>query len=293
MRSGVRCGSATTIALAASGAANSADLESAVQRPSPTRSWSGGYIGGHVRGSCGQKCFSNPEIPSVHGGGVDTPVFLSGDQIGYNAQNNSWVFGFKRDARGAVSNCTNACLAASGTALNADCKATLSLFITGADRLGYALDTQGQTLAHLRGGVAWRSSRGKVISSDEFTQCRRRRARPLQDARRDLSRHRAPAMLGAQDRERQSSALCAGHHEEGFARGLFGANRASAEALIDVFADKYCARHARAFEYLVEDRNAPLAFHHFVRTGPLADHQFHRERVSPPGNTGPCGRRAP
>ncbi|MFG3594765.1 hypothetical protein [Bradyrhizobium sp. RDI18] len=93
MRSGVRFWGATTIALAASGAANSADLEPAVQLPSALWSWSGGYIGGRVGVGYGQKSFSNPYGPSVYGGGVDSPVFLAGGQIGYNWQKNSWVFG--------------------------------------------------------------------------------------------------------------------------------------------------------------------------------------------------------
>ncbi|MET4115901.1 hypothetical protein ABIB85_005137 [Bradyrhizobium sp. JR1.5] len=76
--------------------------------------------------------------------------------------------------------------------------------------------------------------------------------------------------LGAQDRERPGQALSlgAGPHEEGFARGLLGANRASAEAATDVFAD--CAKYGRAVECLVKDREALPAFYDF-----LAEHWDH------------------
>ncbi|TAI59526.1 transposase, partial [Bradyrhizobium sp. Leo170] len=40
-------------------------------------------------------------------------------------------------------------------------------------------------------------------------------------------------------------------------------NRASAEAAIDVFAEKYRAKYGRAVECLVKDRDALLAFYDF------------------------------
>ncbi len=124
MRSGVRFWGATTIALIASGAANSAHLEPAVQLPPALWSWSGGYIGGHVDFGNGQKFFSNPYGPSVYGGFLDAPEFLEGGQIGCNWQKNSWVFGVKPDPSGAVSNSTNTCLAISGIVRSANCKAS-------------------------------------------------------------------------------------------------------------------------------------------------------------------------
>ncbi len=138
MRSGVRFWGATTITLVASGAANSADLEPAVQLRPALWSWSGGYIGGHAGGGYGLKSLSNPCGPSVYGGGGDTPVFLAGGQIGYNWQKNSWVFGLKLKASSAVSKGTNTRLAASGIVASANCKAGPNVFVTGAGRLGYA-----------------------------------------------------------------------------------------------------------------------------------------------------------
>ncbi|MGY4447197.1 hypothetical protein ACVWZR_001857 [Bradyrhizobium sp. i1.3.1] len=122
MRSGIRFWGATTITLVASGAANSADLEPAVQLRPALWSWSGGYIGGHAGGGYGQQSLSNPCGPSDFGGGVDTPVFLAGGQIGYNWQKNSWVFGLKRKASSAVSKGTNTRLAASGIVLCANAR---------------------------------------------------------------------------------------------------------------------------------------------------------------------------
>lgn len=67
-----------------------------------------------------------------------------------------------------------------------------------------------------------------AASADRPENCSRRRgARLLQGARRDLSRHIAPAALGAEDRERlgQGPTLSAGRHEEGSARSLLGAEQ--------------------------------------------------------------------
>ncbi|MET4258271.1 hypothetical protein ABIC09_003213 [Bradyrhizobium sp. S3.12.5] len=118
MRSGVLFLGATTITLVANGTANSADLEPAVQLASALWSWSGGYIGGHAGRGCGRNSFGNPCGPSVYGG-VGTPVFLAGDQIGYDWQKDSWVFGLKLAASSAISDGTNTRLAASGIILSA------------------------------------------------------------------------------------------------------------------------------------------------------------------------------
>ncbi|MGY3622398.1 outer membrane beta-barrel protein [Bradyrhizobium sp. USDA 10063] len=167
MRSGVLLSGATTIALVASGAANAADLEPEVKLPATEWSWSGGYIGGHVGGGYGRTSFSNPYGPSIYGGGVDTPVFLAGGQIGYNWQTNGWVFGVELDASGAVSDGTNTCLAASGFVVSANCKAGSNVFATGTGRVGYAFGPLGHTLAYLKGGVAWQNNRGNVVNNNE------------------------------------------------------------------------------------------------------------------------------
>lgn len=160
MRSGVRSGGATTIALEASGVANSADLEPAVQLPSAPWSWSGEYIGGDARSICAQTCFSHPAVPSVYCGRADTPAFSVGDQIGYNSQKNGWVFGLKCDVHGSVSNCINTCLAGSGIAVRANCKAGPSVFVTGAGRLGLRFGHAGphHALPQGKGGLAMQIS---------------------------------------------------------------------------------------------------------------------------------------
>ena len=53
-------------------------------------------------------------------------------------------------------------------------------------------------------------------------------------------------------------------------------NRASAEAAIDVFAEKYRAKYSRAVESLVKDRNALLAFYDFP-----AEHWDHLRTTNP------------
>ncbi|MDA9484058.1 hypothetical protein XI07_19015 [Bradyrhizobium sp. CCBAU 11445] len=160
------CG-ATTIALVASSAAKPADLEPQFKLPQAVRNWSGGYIGGHAGGGYGRTSFSNPYGPSIYGGVVDTPAFLAGGQIGYNWQNNSWVFGIELDASGAVANGTSTCLASSGFVVSANCKAGPSLFATGAGRVGYAFGALGHTLAYLKAGLAWQNNRGGVINNFE------------------------------------------------------------------------------------------------------------------------------
>lgn len=160
MRSGVRSGGATTIALEASGVANSADLEPAVLLPSAPWSRSGEYKGRHARSISAQACFRNPDVPSVYGGCADTPAVSAGDQIGYNSQKNGWVFGLKRDAHGSVSNCRNTCLAGSGIAARVNFKAGPSDFVTGPGRLGLRLGHAGRhhALPQGKGGLAMQLS---------------------------------------------------------------------------------------------------------------------------------------
>ncbi|WP_342723715.1 outer membrane beta-barrel protein [Bradyrhizobium sp. B097] len=167
MRSRVLFWGATTIALVASDAAKAADLEPEVRLPPAVWNWSGGYIGGHVGGGYGRTSFSNPYGPSIYGDGVDTPVAFAGGQIGYNWQNNSWVFGVELDASRVVSDGTNTCLAASGFIVSANCKAGPNFFAAGTGRVGYAFGALGRTLAYLKAGVAWQNNRGDVVSNFE------------------------------------------------------------------------------------------------------------------------------
>jgi len=167
MRSTIIFCGATTVALVASSAAKAADLEPQLKLPRAVWDWSGGYIGGHVGGGYGRTSFSSPYGPSIYGGIVDTPAFLAGGQIGYNWQNNSWVFGIELDASGAVSDGTNTCLASSGFVVSANCKAGPSLFATGTGRVGYAFGALGHTLAYLKAGLAWQNNRGDVVNNAE------------------------------------------------------------------------------------------------------------------------------
>ncbi|MCA1458800.1 transposase [Bradyrhizobium sp. BRP22] len=52
--------------------------------------------------------------------------------------------------------------------------------------------------------------------------------------------------------------------QEGVARGLLGASRASAEAVINLIAEKHCAKYGQAVRCLVKDRDALLAFYDFL-----------------------------
>lgn len=169
MRSGVFSWGAATAALVASGAVNSADLKPASKAPPVQWSWSGAYFGAHAGGGYGRTSFSDPYGPSLYGDVVDTPVFLLGGQIGYNWQTDNWVFGIEVAATGAASEGTNTCLAASGLVVSANCDASPSIFLTGAGRLGYAFGSHSNTLAYLKGGVAWQHNQGDVVNNREFS----------------------------------------------------------------------------------------------------------------------------
>jgi hypothetical protein len=67
-------------------------------------------------------------------------------------------------------------------------------------------------------------------------------------------------------------------HEEGPARGLPGAKRASAEVAIDVFAEKYATKYDKAVECLTKDRNTLLALYDFP-----AEHWDHLRTTNPLG----------
>jgi len=150
MRSRVLFLSATTVALVTTGTAM-ADRERQVLPPA-VWNWSGGYIGGHGGGGYGRTSFSNPFGPSIYGDVVDVPSFVAGGQIGYNWQNNSWVFGLELDASAAAANGSNTCLAASHWIVSANCNAGPNLFATGTGRIGYAFGALGKTLALSQGG---------------------------------------------------------------------------------------------------------------------------------------------
>ncbi|WP_439402418.1 outer membrane beta-barrel protein [Bradyrhizobium sp. DASA03068] len=143
-----------------------AELERQVL-PAAVWNWSGGYIGGHGGGGYGRTSFSNPFGPSIYGGVVDVPSFVAGGQIGYNWQNNSWVFGLELDASAAAANGSNTCLAASHLIVSANCNAGPNLFTTGTGRIGYAFGALGKTLAYLKAGVAWQNNRGDVVNNVE------------------------------------------------------------------------------------------------------------------------------
>ena len=143
-----------------------ANLERQVLPPA-VWNWSGGYIGGHAGGGYGRTSFSNPFGPSIYGGSLDIPSFVAGGQIGYNWQNNSWVFGLELDASAAAANGSNTCLAASHSIVSANCNAGPNLFATGTGRIGYAFGPLGQTLAYLKAGVAWQNNRGDVVNNVE------------------------------------------------------------------------------------------------------------------------------
>ncbi|AMA59921.1 hypothetical protein BCCGELA001_29180 [Bradyrhizobium sp. CCGE-LA001] len=97
-------------------------------------------------------------------------MFLAGGQIGYNWQNERWVFGVELDASRAASDGTNTCLAASSSVISANCSAGPSVFATGTGRLGYAFGPHGQTLVYLKGGLAWQNNSGVVANNNEFAE---------------------------------------------------------------------------------------------------------------------------
>jgi putative transposase len=84
-------------------------------------------------------------------------------------------------------------------------------------------------------------------------------------------------MLGAQDGERNKVALSV---QPGMKKDLrevwLSPNRATAEAAIDVFAEKYGAKYPKAVECLTKDRQTLLAFYDFP-----AEHWDHLRTSNP------------
>ena len=84
-------------------------------------------------------------------------------------------------------------------------------------------------------------------------------------------------------------------------REIYGApTRAAAEAAIDVFADKYNAKHDKAVACLTKDREALLAFFDFpaehwdhLRTSNPIKTCSRRCVIEPCGRKEPCRRRLP
>lgn len=72
----------TTVTLASSGSANSADLEPAVEIPPRLWRWTAGSIGVLVGGDCGRKSFGDYG-PSIYRNVTDIRVVLQDRQIGY------------------------------------------------------------------------------------------------------------------------------------------------------------------------------------------------------------------
>ena len=108
---------------------------------------------------------------------------------------------------------------------------------------------------------------------------RRRRARLLEGARGGLPRDAASALLRAQDRQRARTS-CPGPSSprpRPDLREIWQApDRATAEAAIATFAEKYGAKYAKAVACLVKDREALLAFYDFP-----AEHWDHLRTANP------------
>ncbi|MDI2078033.1 hypothetical protein ABIF68_010744 [Bradyrhizobium japonicum] len=143
--------------------------------PPSVWNWSGGYIGGHVGGGYGRTSFTNPFGPPIYGDVVDIPSFVAGGQIGYNWQNNSWVYGLELDASAAVASGSNTCLAASDLIVSANCNAAPNLFATGTGRIGYAFGSLGQTLAYLKAGAACKIIEATSSTTLKGATCHRRK----------------------------------------------------------------------------------------------------------------------
>jgi outer membrane immunogenic protein len=142
----------TGVALAAlaSGSALAADLPA--RRAMPVKApevvaygynWSGIYVGAHVGGGFGERCFT---YLGASEGCHDNDGFLGGGQIGFNVQNGQFVFG--AEFSGSWADITGSHTIRGTESYHSDLNTILML--TG--RVGLAFD---RALLYVTGGGAW------------------------------------------------------------------------------------------------------------------------------------------
>jgi outer membrane immunogenic protein len=109
-------------------------------------SWSGFYIGGHVGGGWGDKCFAELGVGSD--GCHEADGWLGGGQVGYNWQTGNIVFGVEFSGSLADISGSHTSLLAAPDQYNSEVSSVFLL--TG--RVGYAFD---RLLLYATGGGAW------------------------------------------------------------------------------------------------------------------------------------------
>jgi outer membrane immunogenic protein len=142
---------ATAVALATA-PAMAADMRMPVKAPPPVApaptfyNWSGIYIGGHVGGAFGERCFRDV-IGDL--GCHDNDGFAGGGQIGFNVQNGQFVFGAEFSGSWAdLTGSHSGSFFTPADSFHSDVD-TILLF-TG--RVGLAFD---RALLYVTGGGAW------------------------------------------------------------------------------------------------------------------------------------------
>ncbi|MGY3605294.1 MULTISPECIES: outer membrane beta-barrel protein [unclassified Bradyrhizobium] len=146
----------------------SADIVRPVVKAPPLPwTWNGFYIGGHFGGGSGITHVGDPYGPSIYGDDIRTPKALIGGQLGYNWQQagSPWVFGLEADVSAVDVDGTNTCLAYSGLFVSANCRIRQDVMGTITGRVGQAFGPAGHSLAYVKGGAAFLSSRFSMTTN--------------------------------------------------------------------------------------------------------------------------------
>ncbi|MPZ38521.1 MAG: outer membrane beta-barrel protein [Rhizobiales bacterium] len=146
----------TGVALAAlaCGPALAADLPARmpVKAPPPAPvsygyNWSGFYLGGHAGGAFGEKCFSDAFGDL---GCHDHDGFAGGGQLGFNVQNNQFVFGV--EFSGSWADLTGSHNDPFGVGFSDSLHSDIDTILLFTGRVGLAFD---RALLYVTGGGAW------------------------------------------------------------------------------------------------------------------------------------------
>jgi outer membrane immunogenic protein len=166
MRKLICATSALSALLAASLAANAADLHVKAKPPPPVPppfSWTGFYIGGNLGGAWFQNGVTDSLFAVSFNNGNNNGVFVGGGQVGFNYQVSNIVWGVEADFDWAANNNNNSngiFVPALGQTIQVT--ANDRWVTTLAARLGWAYD---RVLFYVKGGGGWVGFNGFTVTN--------------------------------------------------------------------------------------------------------------------------------
>jgi outer membrane immunogenic protein len=159
-------GIATILSVVAFGGARAADM--AVKSPPPppvaAYTWTGWYAGLQAGGVFGNSQHCDPAGSGFCTGQFNVDGFVGGGTLGYNWQNNNWIFGLETDFSGSSARGTTQSTAGFGC-LTPNCYTDLYWFGTVRGRVG---PTLGSWFPYVTGGLAYGELHSGVAASTAF-----------------------------------------------------------------------------------------------------------------------------